>query len=137
LIVQMLGERLLAAERGLEIVGCPLERAARAGAGPIHRAADVGGGLGRVAGGAFAGRGLVIGGVQVGASFRIGRNFRRGLRGVGLALRLVVAFVARQQRIAFELGLDKRLELEIRQLQQLDRLLQLRRDDQSLALPKL
>ena len=42
-----------------------------------------------------------------------------------------------EQRIALQLGLDEGLELNIRQLQQLDRLLQLRRDDKALALPDL
>ena len=45
--------------------------------------------------------------------------------------------VALEQRIALELALDIFGQFEIRQLQQLDRLLQLRRHDQGLALPQL
>ena len=56
-----------------------------------------------------------------------------GALGVGF----MVAFVALEQGIALELGLDIGLQLEVRQLQKLDRLLQLRRDDKALALPEL
>ena len=56
-----------------------------------------------------------------------------GASGVDLAVAL--ALVALQQRIAFQLGLDEGVELQVGQLQQLDRLLQLGRDDQPLALP--
>ena len=58
-----------------------------------------------------------------------------GGRRVDLAAGLGV--LALQQRIAFQLGLDEGVELEVRQLQQLDRLLELGRDDQPLALPNL
>ncbi len=44
---------------------------------------------------------------------------------------------ALEQGIAFELGLDEGVEFEVRQLQELDRLLELRRDGKALALPKL
>ena len=58
-------------------------------------------------------------------------------RGDGfLALGLAVGLVALEQGITLELGLDEDLELEIAELEQLDRLLQLRRDDQGLALPQ-
>src|SRR3954468_9674603 len=50
---------------------------------------------------------------------------------VGLGL-----LVALQKRIALKLGLDIGLQLHARQLQQLDRLLQLRRQDKALALPE-
>ena len=49
----------------------------------------------------------------------------------------IVCFLALEQRIALELALDIVGEFEIRQLQQLDRLLQLRRHDQGLALLQL
>ena len=62
----------------------------------------------------------------------------RGLGGAGaLGVGFMVAFVALEQGIALELGLDIGLQLEVRQLQKLDRLLQLRRDDKALALPEL
>jgi hypothetical protein len=56
-----------------------------------------------------------------------------GDRRVDLAAGLCV--LALQQRIALQLGLDEGLQLKVGQLQQLDRLLQLGRDDQTLALP--
>ena len=49
----------------------------------------------------------------------------------------VVVFVALEQRIALELRLDEGVELEVGQLQQPNRLLQLRRHHQLLALPQL
>jgi hypothetical protein len=48
-----------------------------------------------------------------------------------------LALIALQQRVALQLGLDEGVELDVRQLQQLDRLLQLRSDDEALALPEL
>ena len=57
----------------------------------------------------------------------------RGGRRVDLAAGLGV--LALQQRIALELGLNEGVQLLAGQLQKLDRLLQLGRDDQSLALP--
>ena len=48
-----------------------------------------------------------------------------------------IALIALKQRILFDLGLYESFELNVRQLQQLDRLLQLRRDDEALPLPKL
>ncbi|MNN92277.1 hypothetical protein D3C81_2105340 [compost metagenome] len=47
------------------------------------------------------------------------------------------ALFALQQRVALQLALDEGLQLEVRQLQQLDRLLQLGRDDQPLTLSDL
>ena len=58
---------------------------------------------------------------------------RRLDSGIGRRFRLF----ALQQRIPLKLGLDELLQLEVRQLQQLDRLLQLGRDDQPLPLPDL
>lgn len=79
-----------------------------------------------------------MGRVQVGAGLGVGGVLgRRGRLVVGTVVGLVVAFVARQQRIAFEFGLDEGVELDIRHLQQLDRLLQLGGDDQPLPLPNL
>ena len=57
------------------------------------------------------------------------RLFRGDALGLGFA-----AFVAFKQRIAFEFALDKGLQFEIGHLQQLDRLLQLRRHHQGLSL---
>ena len=48
-----------------------------------------------------------------------------------------VFFVAVEQRIALEFGIDEFIEFEIGELQQLDRLLQLRRHDELLALAEL
>ena len=61
----------------------------------------------------------------------------RRLVGVTVARRLIVGIGAGEQRVLFQLGLDKGLKLDVRQLQQFDRLLQLRRYDQTLALSKL
>jgi hypothetical protein len=96
-----------------------------------------------VAGGALAGRDVVGRGVHLLAGGAVGHGVQAevlgGALGVssGRAFGLGGAVVALEQGIALELGLDEGVELEIRQLQQLDRLLQLRRDDKALALPKL
>ena len=68
-------------------------------------------------------------GALAGGAFR--GAFRRFIDRRGLA---VVAF---QQRIFFQLGFAIFGQFDIGQLQQLDRLLQLRRHDQRLALPQL
>ncbi len=60
---------------------------------------------------------------------RAGFRIERG--GVGRILGVL------QQRIAFELRIDESRELEMGQLQQLDRLQQLRRHGQGLPLPQL
>ena len=57
---------------------------------------------------------------------------RRGACRLAVA---VLAILALQQRVALELAVHEGVELEVAQLQQLDGLLQLRRDDQPLALP--
>ena len=49
----------------------------------------------------------------------------------------VVGFLAFEQRVALKLGLDERGQLHVGELQQLDRLLQLRRHHQTVALPQL
>ena len=45
--------------------------------------------------------------------------------------------VALEQRVLLDLALDERRQLEIGKLQQLDRLLQLRRHDERLGLPEI
>ena len=55
---------------------------------------------------------------------------------IGRLLRLAL-LVALKQRVPLELALDESLQLEIGHLQKLDRLLQLRRHDQGLALLQL
>ena len=60
-----------------------------------------------------------------------------GCRGLAVAPLDGFGVLALQQGILLQLGLDEGLQLEIGQLQQLDRLLQLGRDDQPLALPDL
>ena len=120
--------------------------AALAGAGPVGQTRL---GLVRHAvAGAFAGGGVAIDVVGPGVHRRHGiladpvaeghftvrggvGNRNRGLGAVALGL------VALQQGIALQLGLDELLELDVRQLQQLDRLLQLGRDDQPLPLSDL
>ena len=69
----------------------------------------------------------------------VGRGLGGGLLGARsfLAVGFGIALVALEQRIALQLALDEGLELKVRQLQQLDRLLQLRGDDQPLPLTKL
>ena len=67
------------------------------------------------------------------AEIRFGALGFRGRR-LGLVV-AVLAILALQQRVALELAVDEGVELEVAQLQQLDGLLQLRRDDQTLALP--
>ena len=77
-------------------------------------------------------------GIEIRAGLGVGHLFGdrgtvrlRGCITVGLAL------VALQQRVALQLRIDERLDLKIRHLQQLDRLLQLGGDDQPLSLPNL
>ena len=55
--------------------------------------------------------------------------------GLGRLAAVGIGVVAGQERISFQLPLDKGLQLQVRQLQQLDRLLELGRDDQPLPLP--
>ena len=123
-----------------------VEAAAAAGLGPVDAAAGLGAAHGRagVAGGVVAGRGAVVEivgpGVDVGLGHALGHMVGFEGFGVGLnrfAVGLVVGFVALEQGIALQLALDIGLQFEVRQLQQLDRLLQLRRDDEALPLPKL
>ena len=68
-----------------------------------------------------------------------------GLEEVGGSLRRIgcertaglVCLLALEQRVPLKLGLDEGGKLDIGELQQLDRLLQLRRHHQAVALPKL
>ena len=73
-----------------------------------------------------AGKALGIGGMTVGmGEFAIELDWK------------LARLVALQQRIAFEFALDEMLQFEMRQLQELDRLQQLRRHDQGLPLAQL
>ena len=74
---------------------------------------------------------LGLGGFALGAGGF--RRLRRLARRLGLGRR----FIALEQRILLDLGIDIEGKLDVRQLQQLDRLLQLRRHDQRLRLPKI
>ncbi len=139
----MVGEGLVAGERAFELLGGQVRPAAAAGAGPVHAPA---GHRSRAvvlfAGGALARRGVAV--EVAGADVEV-RGVRLGRYGLALLLVLgsallggaVLGLVADQERIALQLALDIGLELHVRELQQLDGLLQLRRDDQALALPKL
>ncbi len=78
--------------------------------------------------------------VGVGERHPIGRRLARrlGERHFG-ALRFAITFaiIAGQERVSLEFAFDILLQLQIGELKQLDRLLELRRDDQALALPEL
>ena len=121
------------------------DRAALAGAGPVGQTRL--GVVGHAVGGALALGGVaidvVLAGIQrafavLGAAVletQLGPVRDHGLgRRVG---RVGLGLLALQQGIALDLGLDEGVELLVRQLQQLDRLLHLGRDDQPLALPYL
>ena len=98
---------------------------------------------------AFAGRGLGIevagGRIDIGGGGGVSDAIQRRLADFRLAfgrcgcvgLAVGVALVSLQQRIALKLALDIGIQLDAGQLQKLDRLLQLRRDDEALALPQL
>ncbi len=148
LVHQVFGQGLFAAQRPLQAVLVAVEPAAAlAGLGPVDHRAFGGVGRGAVL---FANRRAVVVAIDIGArdiEVVIGRNgvavaeFQlaavfgspwRGSIGLGFADRVDV--VALQQRIALQLGFDDGFELKIGQLQQLDRLLQLGRDDEPLPL---
>ncbi len=123
-------------------------------AGPVVQA-GLGGAVLLTVADPFARRGVAVqivrGGVHVlgvgvgpldETQFRLAAVVRGGVGdgvvgGVWRAVASGVSLVALQQGIAFQLGLDEGLQLQVRQLQQLDRLLQLGRDDQPLPLPDL
>ena len=147
--LQMLPQGHLAAV-GLFAALAVGQSAARAGAGPVVQPdlgladADV---LHPVRG-ALAGAGVAIDIVRTGVERAVrirhpalveahlgGVMALHDRRGVDLAAGLGV--LALQQGVLLQLGLDESLQLKVRQLQQLDRLLQLGRDDQTLALPYL
>ena len=65
------------------------------------------------------------------SALRRPRIRRSGVRG---SARVRVAVIAFEQRVLFQLAFDVLAELDVRQLQQLDGLLQLGRHDQRLAL---
>jgi hypothetical protein len=135
LVVQVLGQGLGAGQGLLQPVEVAVV-AAFARLRPVDGAAAVGRrrGVRRIAGGPLARRGFVVGDVQVGGIVRgVGGG---GRLGGGLARRLV-RLVALQQRIALQLRLDEGVQLEVGELQKLDRLLQLGGDDQPLPLPDL
>ncbi len=96
---------------------------------------------------ALAGSGLpVLGGVARDLADPAGELLRKRHRSVrrrrprlaGAGRRLVALRLAKfQKRVLLDLGLDEFAQFQVRQLQQLYRLLQLRRQNQRLALPKL
>ncbi len=158
---QVLGERDLGADEGLEIV-VGVVAAAGADAGPFGIARRLGRrgalrGLARVVGKYVfeIGVHLVLDGAaagfQLAAEPFVGARAiafnRRTLAfrfGCGLDSRRLVGRArafgvldALEQRIALELGLDIGHQIQVRQLQELDRLHQLRRHHQRLALAKL
>ena len=138
---QMVLQRGFADEAALYARIVNIERARfRACARPVNRAAHIGRlaavGRGRIAHGHVAGRGVVQI-VVPGVNFRGGgpRTFQEIKAGFGRGferrrLDLALALFALQQRIFLQLLLDKGFQLKIRQLQKLDGLLQLRRNDQ-------
>jgi hypothetical protein len=68
----------------------------------------------------------------------VGEKARLHFRSVALrGATGIVGLLALKQRIALELGFDEGDQLHVGELQQLDRLLQLRRHHQTVALPKL
>ena len=73
-------------------------------------------------------------GVAVQARLGVGRD---GGVGDGAFATQILTLVALEQRVLLELGLHEGVELNVAQLQQLDRLLQLGSDDEPLALPEL
>ena len=147
--LQLLGQVIrqgdLPSEDALQPVGVHVPAAAVAGLGPVHRAAHVGGRLGRggIAGGIVAG-GAVMNVIGAGIELGLGPSGRVG-HGIGIVTGDVVGrlrglrlrLIPGQKGVLLQLLLDKDLELEIGELQKLYRLLQLRRDDQTLALPEL
>ena len=139
-------------DAAVDALAVGVERAAAVGLGPVHRPAGVADRAARdrflsriasIASGSIAGRGvgvkIVVAGVEIGfgpaAGDFVGKSVaQRRFGHWRLTVRLAVALVAGEQRIALDLGLHIGFEFEIRQLQQLDRLLQLGRYDQRLAL---
>gem|GEM_PF-5604965 len=125
--------------------------AAGAGAGPVAEAGLGGGAVLLTVADPFAGRGVAIqiirGGVDI-LGVGVGPFDESQLRlaavsgggvvgGFRRSVAAGVGLVALQQGVAFQFGLDEGLKLQVRQLQQLDRLLQLGRDDQPLPLSDL
>ena len=128
-------------EQGFQ-VGIALDgSAAGPGLGPVDGPARFGrpDGFDSVPCRMLAGRDIIVSRVILRPRVRVVDPIGGNVGGVfpGFDRGLDLALLALQQRIALQLALDIGLELKIRQLQQLDRLLQLRRDDQSLALPNL
>ncbi len=144
LVVQVVGQGLLAGQRAFDLLAREVHAAAAAGLGPVDAAAGLARGpVVLFVLGAFAGRGVAV--EIVTRDIQIAGVGGVGSLGPGLLLALAATLlgrsvgrlVARQQRIALQLALDVGVQLHVRQLQQLDRLLQLRRDDEALPLPEL
>ena len=116
-------------------------KAAPAGAAPVNGPARVLA-SGHVAGRPFPGGGL---GLMADVEPGFGTRFGNPIGGEGRFrtrierhdLNIGIAVLARQKGVPLELGLDKGIELEAGQLQKLDGLLQLGRDDQPLSLTNL
>ena len=139
-----LGEQVVAQGRGprqaLGEIAVGL-KAATAGAAPVNGPARV------LASGHVAGRPLPGGGLGLMADVEpgFGPRFGNPIGGEGRlrarigrhGLNIGIAVLARQEGVPLELGLDKGVELEAGQLQKLDGLLQLGRDDQPLSLTNL
>jgi len=119
-----------------------------AGGGPVGLAVAIGARAARLPGGRIAG--IIRGPVAFAAGDLVpGRDGFLvagfvGCRGIGgrrlgrdRLRRIGRGFVALEEGVLLDLALDIGVELDIRELQQLDRLLQLRRHDQRLALPDI
>ena len=150
LLDQMLAQRLGSAQAGLEIgrrvvevdAAAATERGQAADAQPRELAlrdrllpAVVG--RPRPAIARLAAHGHLQAAVQLGSGGAGGveRGGRRA--GLGLGTGRVRLLLALEQRVLLELALDIGRQLEVRELQQLDRLLQLRRHHQALALTQI
>ena len=143
----MFGQGLGPLQGAFHALAVGLERAAAAGLGPVHRAAGLialGGGHGGFVAAPACVRINILGAhVVFGHGGAVADLVGGGLaeigRGLGFTLRLDLgrAFLTLQQGVPFEHAFQIGVQLDARQLQQLDRLLQLRRDDQTLALSQL
>ena len=150
LLLQEIRQRKLAPEHAVQEVLVGLDRPALADRGPVpQRLAGVG--LAHPVRGALARRGVAVDVVGAGVDgvrriagpavleghFRPVGGLGGGLRRLGRIRAVGIVVVTRQQRIALQLGFDEGLKLQVRQLEQLDRLLELGRDDEPLPLPDL
>ncbi|MNQ95860.1 hypothetical protein D3C85_1114380 [compost metagenome] len=145
--LQMLPQGQIARVGPLHVLA--VDAAAAAGAGPVGQTGLFA--FARIAlaiGVALAGRVVIeILGAGIHGALGVARGFGElqfgvvagggGFNGFGGGLAARFALVALQQGVPFQFALDEGFQLEIRQLQQLDRLLQLGRDDQPLTLSDL